>query len=246
MSVRTASAVAEAQNVDTNPLQYAEEINIETSGGQAGDNIAMGAGNTVELSQQMKNQLIDREYVMQWEGSLDELHRNPAKCTWSVSKGVQPIFQSRTRHGMGDDKLAERAGDLSKVCLVGMQITKIDSTFPCDVALCIAGAKGNVYSSSGEQFAAMISPNERQHNMQKVVVKPSPYMNSAYMQLYPGMTSSNLRTDKIMSVPGENYCFVDQSHPIVEPVRHPLLFLRTPRCVKRRFSFESLLPFVAG
>ena len=41
-------------------------------------------------------------------------------------------------------------------------------------------------------------------------------MNSAYMQLYPGHTSKNLREKGIMKVPGENYCFVDQHHPIVE------------------------------
>jgi len=102
------------------------------------------------------------------------------------------------------------------VCLVGMKIKKVISTFPCSVALCIAGAKGNVYSNSGEQFCALISPNEKQFDMNKVVVTTNPYVNSAYMQLYPNMTSANLRTQGIMKVPGENYCFVDQKHPILE------------------------------
>lgn len=186
--------------------------------GETATNIVQAAGQSVPLPPSVANQLISREFVMQWSGSLAELDAAPEKATWSVDDDMQAIFQSRTRYAPGCEKATERAGDLSRVCLVGMTIKKIDSTFPCNVALCIAGAKGNVYSNSGEQFAALISPNERNHAMDKTVVTTSPFVNSAYMQMYPNMTSANLRKEGIMQVPGENYCFVDQAHPIMEPV----------------------------
>lgn len=182
----------------------------------APQDITFAANRDIALPSSISDGLISREFVMQWDGSLNELSRRPAKATWAVSAAKAPIFQSRTRYAPGCEKADTRMGDLSKVCLVGMKITKIDSTFPCSVALCVAGAKGNVYSNSGEQFAALISPNEKQHNLEKVIVTTNPYVNSAYMQLYPNMTSKNLRSQGMMKVPGENYCFVDQTHPIVE------------------------------
>ena len=40
--------------------------------------------------------------------------------------------------------------------------------------------------------------------------------NSEYLKKYPGMTRQNLSKVGIVSVPGEDYVFVDSNHPIVE------------------------------
>ena len=57
--------------------------------------------------------------------------------------------------------------------------------------------------------------NQVSHGLDQVVATTNPYINSAYLEMYPGMTRDNLRSG-IMDVPGETYVFVDHKHPIVE------------------------------
>jgi len=218
MSARRTTDTENATAADNTENEQLTEASTEITGISA-DLIHAGASGDVSLPAQVADNLISREFVMEWSNSLAGMHTSPETATWSVDDSMQAIFQSRTRYSSNAaERVDVRQGDLSKVCLVGMKITKVDSSFPCNLALCIAGARGNCYSNSGEQFAAHIAPNEKNHLMNKVVVTTSPFVNSAYMQMYPGMTSKNLRTEGIMKVPGENYCFVDQHHPIVEMI----------------------------
>jgi hypothetical protein len=155
---------------------------------------------------------------MHWSGSLHDLENEPHLATWAVPDDMRAIFQSRSRWGPGCKRSPERAGDLSKVIMVKMSIKKVNSTFPCSVALTVAGARGNVYSSSGDQFAYCAMPNECQHSMEKVVLTTSAFVNSEYMRLYPGMTSDKLRTEKIMKPPGAAYTYIAHDHPVIEMI----------------------------
>ena len=97
-----------------------------------------------------------------------------------------------------------------------MKVKKIESTIPCPVGVTISGCKGNFYSGNGSRYAYIVGSNEQSHNLDRIVATTHPYVNSEYLRLYPGMTKENLRTNGIMEVPGEQYVFVDQQHPIVE------------------------------
>ena len=84
------------------------------------------------------------------------------------------------------------------------QIKKVSSNFPCQLGLEISGSKGNYYTCNGERYSYLVEPNEKSNSLDEIIVTSSPYVNSEYLRLYPGMTSQNLRTNGIVSLPNEN------------------------------------------
>merc|ERR1719473_716143 len=148
---------------------------------------------------------------------MQGLSEMPESATWRPLDGHFDIFQSTSRYRQGQIPRSKfRQGDLSQAILIGMKIKKVSSNFPVQLGLEVEGAKGNYYFCNGQRFAYMIGANEQSHNLNEVIATTSPYVNSEYLRLYPGMTSQNLRENGIMNVPGENYVFVDHQHPIVE------------------------------
>jgi hypothetical protein len=163
------------------------------------------------------NNVIVRHYQMDWENSLTGLAADPVNSEWRPLDGHYDIFKSTSRYQQGSVARAKtRQGDLSQAILIGMKVKKVSSNFPVQLGLQIEGAKGNYYMCNGERFAYMIGANEQSNNLDEVVATTSPYVNSEYLRLYPGMTSQNLRANGIVPVPGEEYMFVDHQHPIVE------------------------------
>jgi hypothetical protein len=164
----------------------------------------------------MQNVIV-RHYVMQWENSLAGLANYPENAEWRPIDGHYDIFQSTSRYKQGPCKRSKfRQGDLEQAILIGMKIKKVSSNFPCQLGLQVAGCKGNYYTCNGERYAYMLDANEKASQMDEIVVTSSPYVNSEYLRLYPGMTKGNLRTNGIVTFAGENFVFVDQKHPIVE------------------------------
>lgn len=164
----------------------------------------------------MQNVIV-RHYVMQWENSLSGLANYPENASWRPLDGHYDIFQSTSRYKQGAVKRSKfRQGDLEQAILIGMKVKKVSSNFPCQLGLKVTGAKGNYYTCNGEQYAYMMEPNEKENQMDEIVATSSPYVNSEYLRLYPGMTSDNLRNNGIVKIEGENYVFVDHKHPIVE------------------------------
>jgi len=164
----------------------------------------------------MQNVIV-RHYVMQWENSLSGLANYPENAEWRPLDGHYDIFQSTSRYKQGAVKRSKfRQGDLEQAILIGMKIKKVSSNFPCQLGLEITGSKGNYYTCNGERYSYLVEPNEKSNSLDEIIVTSSPYVNSEYLRLYPGMTSQNLRTNGIVSLPNENYVFVDSKHPIVE------------------------------
>jgi len=168
------------------------------------------------VPQHMQNVIV-RHYVMQWENSMGGLANYPENAKWRPLDGHYDIFQSTSRYAQGANvkRVKERQGDLSQAILIGMKVKKVSSTFPCQLGIKVTGAKGNYYTCNGERYAYMVEPNEKSHSLDEIVATSSPYVNSEYLRLYPGMTSENLRSNGIVSLPGESYVFVDHQHPIV-------------------------------
>lgn len=162
----------------------------------------------------MQDNTITRHFAIHFNGSLSEMADTPSRAAWTPTE--LSIFQSRTRYAPNATKSEERQGNLKQAILMGMKVKKVESTFPCQLGIKIAGCKGNYYTGDGQRFAYIIGANESNSHMSQIVATTNPYVNSEYLRLYPGMTKDNLRTNGIMEVPGEQYMFVDQSHPIVE------------------------------
>ena len=180
----------------------------------------------------MQNVIV-RHYALEWENSMVGLANFPENAAWKPLEGHHDIFQSTSRYKQGVVRRSKfRQGDLDQAILIGMKVKKVSSNFPVQLGLEVTGCKGNYYTCNGERYAYMINANENTNNLDEIIVTSSPYVNSEYLRMYPGMTKQNLRSNGIMEVPGEEYVFVDQQHPIVSRVcltktNHPSRVFRT-------------------
>jgi hypothetical protein len=170
----------------------------------------------VTVPAQFRGNHITRRIVCQWDNSMAGLAAVPANATWEPLPDSLHIFQSKTRYAPGCTPAAERQGNLEQVVLLGMKLKKVDSTFPCQLGLTLAGAKGNFYTCNAERYAYLIGANEKSHQMNEVVMATDAAANSDYLRMYPGMTGEKLRTQGIIQMAGENFCYVDKDHPVVE------------------------------
>lgn len=175
----------------------------------------VGTGN-IAVPQQFADRVITRRIICQWDNSMRGLAREPANATWRPLDDSYHIFQSKTRYAPNCAASTERQGKLDQVVLLGMKLKKVESTFPCQLGLSLAGAKGNFYTCNGERYAYLVGSNETSHVLDEVVMATDAAANSEYLRLYPGMTSEKLRTEGIINLPGENFCYVDKAHPVVE------------------------------
>jgi hypothetical protein len=204
---------------DTNTeLHKLEETAASTAASSPDDelNYASTPDPSFQVPQHLRNGLITRHVVMQWDNSMDGLASAPQNATWRPLEDAYHIFQSRSRYAPNCRRATERQGDLGNVILMGMRIKRVESTFPCQLGLTVAGASGNYYTCNGERYSYAISAGESSPTLNTVIATTNPFVNSQYLQTYPGMTAAKLRSEGIMEVPGENYQFVDKQHPIVE------------------------------
>jgi len=163
-----------------------------------------------------KGREITRKVILQWDNNLAALAASPSQATWRPLNGHYDIFQTTTRYAPNCARSEVRRGNLEQVIMIGMKVKKVESNFPCQLGLNLHGIKGNYYTCNGERYAYLISPNEKSLALDEIVATTNPYVNSEYLERFPGMTASALRKEGIMHVPNENYVFVDHKHPIVE------------------------------
>jgi hypothetical protein len=168
------------------------------------------------IPEHAKGREITRKVVLQWDNNLAALAARPNQATWRPLDGHYDIFQSRTRYAPNCVRSDVKRGNLEQAILIGMKVKKVDSNFPCQLGLSIHGVKGNYNTCNGERYAYLISAGERNLSMDEIVATTNPYVNSEYLERFPGMTATALREQGIMQVPNENYVFVDKSHPVVE------------------------------
>lgn len=162
---------------------------------------------------------ITRKFVIQFDNSLASLASRPSQAKWTPNNGCYDIFQSKSRYAPNCARSEKRRGNLEQVILIGMKIKKIDSTFPCQLGLNVFGCRGNYYLGNGEQYAFLISPNEKSHNMDEIICVTNPLVNSEYLSRFPGMSSKTLKTEGIMRVPGEDFVYVDKMHPLIDMIK---------------------------
>ena len=159
--------------------------------------------------------LITREYMVELQGSLLQMQSQGGLSEWTPYDGCEKrLFQSH-RHGGNDNVRAEtRGGDIQNAVLHSMYIKEVQSDFPCPLGLTISGVKGNRFTANGERYADIVLPNTHSDKKRCVCVA-SPYINSAYLSMFPGMTRDKLRSHGVLDVPDEPYKFVDHRHPVV-------------------------------
>jgi hypothetical protein len=162
----------------------------------------------------LKGSTITRKYMTTIRGSYDDFAESPSMAAWRPLH--LDIFKSRTRYGPNVARSEVPRGDLAQAILVGMKVHSVESSFPEPIGISVSGCKGNYYTGNGERYAFITATNQNTPVANQIIATTNPYINSAYLEMYPGMTKDNLRTNGIMEVPGENYVFVDHKHPICE------------------------------
>ena len=156
---------------------------------------------------------ITREVLVEIRGSLAKLASSGQTARWGVDECAHDIFQASAT----DKGFAHCAGDcdISNAVLHRLQIKNVRSTFPCAVGVNISGVAGKSFCKEGKAFAQLVL-QDTVSNVATPLVTPDEMTNSEYLKKYPGMTRQNLSKVGIVSVPGEDYVFVDSNHPIVE------------------------------
>lgn len=137
--------------------------------------------------------LITRQYLLEFEGSLNNLQQKTQLTEWMPFDGCEKrMFQSHRHGGTSGLRAESRGGDIENAVLHSMYLKDIKSDFPCPVGVTISGVKGNRYTANGERYAEIILPDTNS-DQKRCVCAPSPYINSQYLSMFPGMTRDKLR-----------------------------------------------------
>ena len=128
---------------------------------------------------------ITRHFMLNFRGSLSDMADTPSRASWAPTE--HSIFQSRTRYAPNAAKSTTRQGNLRQAILIGMKVKKIESTFPCQLGVCISGCKGNLYTGNGQRYSYITGANEQQTNLDQIIATTNPFVNSDYLRMYPGM-----------------------------------------------------------
>jgi hypothetical protein len=150
----------------------------------------------------LKKTTITRRYVATIRGSYDDFTDSPSLASWRPMH--MDIFKTRTRYAPDAPRSEVPRGDLSQAILIGMKVASVESTFPEPIGVSVTGCKGNTYTGNGERYAFTTVSNQVSPDLNQIIATTNPYINSAYLEMYPGMTKENLRSNGICEIPGEN------------------------------------------
>lgn len=142
------------------------------------------------------NNLITRQYLVEVEGSLNDMQVKGHLAEWTPFDGCEKrLFQSHRHGGTSGVRADTRGGDIEHAVLHSMYLKEVQSDYPCSLGLTVSGVKGNRFTANGERYADVILPGTNS-NSKRCLANPSPYINSAYLSMFPGMTRSetHLRT----------------------------------------------------
>jgi len=163
------------------------------------------------------SKVITRKFLASHSNTLSRMHAHPEEAMCKMM--VNDVWQSKTRYAPDCTPSAHRQGDVSRVMLLGVKVKKVHSTFPCELGVSLTGVKGNVYTSTGDRFAYTVAPNEARYDADEVIMATDTAASSEFMRMYPTTTQANLRTNGIMTVPGEDFVYVSKDHPLVPLVQ---------------------------
>lgn len=171
----------------------------------------------------LKPTTIVRRMVVDFTNSLNGMEGRPGSTVWKITAPNLDILRSATRFAPKGTELdampedpKQRLGNLKQVVLFGAEIESVHSSFPCPVGVKITGCKGNYYTNESNRYAYVVQPQQKSPELNKIVATTSGFAHCQYLQSYPGMTRENVSTHGILPVPGENYLYIDQGHPVME------------------------------
>ncbi len=159
-------------------------------------------------------------------GSLNEFAKNSKKCCDSISENAKGIFESTkleqkqensdiSNGNKSDIKLKNRT--TNHMC-VGLSLTKVESSFPCSLALNIEGInipnESKTFTSDGNSGSFIVTPKMNYNSQEGIPLNQKCRdTDSPFIKNFPGWNLGNIHEgithlDKKMSM-------ISDKHPVV-------------------------------
>jgi hypothetical protein len=150
---------------------------------------------------------ITKKLIVKFRGSLNELEQDPGLAVWNVTSSQVFGFDQDDQEGL---QLLENA------LLVSAKIKKIQSTFPCEVAIDIkAITDKNFVTADGQSYHYITYAGEVNHDLDEVLLQPSEKLNSEYLVNHSKYTPNRLMQD-VIPVPKSQYSYVGKENPVIK------------------------------
>ena len=169
----------------------------------------------IEEQDQTNIQSFKQTLVLEWSGkSLVDLARNPSAAIWTVPS--EEIFYDGMDTSVA--KVVKEQDLLKNAILVHASVKKVQSTFPCKIAVNISDVKGKKYALSNGERADYVAFNmENNCTMDEVVFDAEHTLNSAYIANHSQYMPERF-SDDILAPVGAPYSYVPIGHPLVDMI----------------------------
>ena len=156
-----------------------------------------------------------RMYMMTLKGSLRDLQRGTASCTWSAARGCEHIYQRIA----GVDSVTKQPifeGDPTKGVITDMKLRTLSSNFPVDIGGVISGVHGKVFLDNGKNYA-FIAEAGKTYEPTYSIFDPVAPISRAALKEYNEAGMADL--DNASASLNNGWTLVDNLCPIAEMVR---------------------------
>lgn len=155
-----------------------------------------------------------RMYLMTLKGSLRDLQRGTASCTWSAARNVH-IYQ-RIAGTDAVSKMPIFEGDPTKGVITDMNLRTLSSNFPVDIGAVITGVHGKVFLDNGKNYA-FIAEAGKTYEPTYSIFDPQAPISRAALKEYNEAGMADV--DNCIARLNNGWSLVDNLSPIAEMVR---------------------------
>lgn len=165
--------------------------------------------------------LITRRFNVRISGSLDRWNREGSlAATWTPANGkagevfgINDVFESTPDAGLA-------AAVLQSAVLHKLTVLETKNDFPCNIGVTMSCIPSEEMTDTGHRYAITSLPTS--HNTTPCVcftAAESETDGHAWRSKYPHFTAQNLEEHGVLSVAGQPFVFVSQSHPVIDLLR---------------------------
>lgn len=157
---------------------------------------------------------------MSWTGRLGDFQVKSAAAFWRPMDN--DTFKTRTKYANNAPVSKKRQGDLKNVLVHSMTMIQFNNGFPCLIGLTFPGfyhARGNFRLGDGKQYAYLFYANTAVNQARDPIMIESPYLDSAFLDQYPGYNPDTIFTKGVFKDPDTECHYVKENHPVMEYIR---------------------------
>lgn len=142
-------------------------------------------------------------------------------ATWSPQPNkVVEMFGCHNLNSRSLSSPSDGHAVLSGVRLCSCSLLETHSTFPTQIGVTITAVPPCEATNTAHAYAFTVMPNS--HNPTPLIIYEADVDDeeqAVWHSKYPMFTASNIETHDTLTLPGENYIFIDKNHPVIEVLR---------------------------